>query len=116
MRNGRLRAVAGSESHGIVGVPTYADGVGFDLETMTGWFSLAPGISGHDAGAVVPNFTDGYTGSASDIGAHETGTPPMQFGVKAGRRGIQDGKGGVGPSRRRDVVEWIVDTDLDIQL
>lgn len=81
--NGRLRAIAGSERHGIVGVPTYAEGVGFDAETMTGRFSLAPGSPGHDAGAVVPNFTDGYTGTAPDTGAHESGTPPIQFGVKA---------------------------------
>jgi len=81
--NGQLRAAAGAESHGVVGVPTYADGVGFDLKTMTGKFSLAPDSPGHDAGAVIPNFTDGYTGPAPDIGAHESGTPPMQFGVKA---------------------------------
>ena len=81
--NGQLGAVAGSESHGIVGVPTYADGVGFDLKTMTGKFSLAPSSPGHNAGVILPNFTDGYTGSAPDIGAHESGTPPMQFGVKA---------------------------------
>ena len=64
-------------------MPTYADGVGFDAKTMTGQFSLAPGSPGHNAGAVIPNFTDGYTGTAPDIGAHESGTPPMQFGVKA---------------------------------
>jgi hypothetical protein len=81
--NGRLRAVAGSESHAVVGVPTYADGVGFDPKTMTGRFSLAPGSPGHNAGATVPDFTGGYTGSAPDIGAHESGTPPMQFGVEA---------------------------------
>jgi len=81
--NGRLRAVAGSESHGIVGVPAYAEGVGFDPKTMTGKFSLAPGSPGRDLGAVLPNFTDGYTGSAPDIGAYESGTPPMQFGIMA---------------------------------
>ena len=81
--NGKIGAVAGSESHGIKGVPTYADGVGFDPKTMTGRFALAPGSPGHDAGAVVPNFTDGHTGAAPDVGAHESGTPPMQFGVRA---------------------------------
>jgi hypothetical protein len=81
--NGRIRAVAGSEKHGIVGVPTYAEGVGFDPKTMTGRFALAPGSPGLDAGAVLPNFTDGYTGAAPDAGAHESGTLPMQFGVKA---------------------------------
>jgi len=83
--NGQLRAVAGSERHGIVGVPVYADGVGLDPSTKTGSFSLAPASPGYDAGAVVANFTDGHTGSAPDVGAHESGTPPMEFGVDAYR-------------------------------
>ena len=58
-------------------------GVGFDLQAMTGRFSLAQGGLGRDAGAIVPDFTDGHTGSAPDIGAHEGGMPPMQSGVRA---------------------------------
>ncbi|MCX7047559.1 MAG: right-handed parallel beta-helix repeat-containing protein [Candidatus Sumerlaeota bacterium] len=81
--NGRLRAVAKSELHGIVGVPIYAPGAGFDLKTMTGNFTLAPNSPGHNSGAPLPNFTEAYTGPAPDIGAHQSGTPPMQFGVKA---------------------------------
>ena len=81
--NGTITGVAGSEAHGIQGTPTYAPGVGFDLKTMTGRFYLAPGSPGFKAGAVVPNFTDGHAGPAPDVGAHESGTPPMQFGVKA---------------------------------
>jgi hypothetical protein len=39
---------------------------------------------GLDVGAVVPNFSDGYFGSAPDAGAHEDGAPPMRFGISAG--------------------------------
>lgn len=81
--NGQLEGVAGSESHGIVGSPSYVPGVGFDLKTMTGNFALDTRSLGREKGAVVPNFTDGYGGAAPDMGAHETGTPLMQFGVNA---------------------------------
>lgn len=81
--NGQLKMLAGSETHGMVGVPVYVQNVGFDPRSMTGHFALTPNSPGHDAGAVLANFTDGYTGSAPDIGAHESGTPPMQFGVNA---------------------------------
>jgi hypothetical protein len=81
--NGRLAAIAGSESHGIVGVPVYAAGAGLDRRTLTGKFSLQAKSPGHDQGRVIPNFTDGYNGSAPDMGAHEDGTPPLEFGVNA---------------------------------
>jgi len=32
---------------------------------------------------VIPNFSEGYTGPAPDMGAHQRGTPPRQFGVAA---------------------------------
>ena len=64
-------------------MPVYADGVGFDAAAMTGRFWLAQKSPGRDAGIALPNFTDGHTGAAPDIGAHEGDTPPMQFGVRA---------------------------------
>jgi len=36
-----------------------------------------------DSGAVLPGFNDDYLGEAPDIGAFETGTPPIQFGRRA---------------------------------
>lgn len=36
-----------------------------------------------DSGIVLPNFNDNFTGSAPDLGAFETGTPPLQFGRRA---------------------------------
>jgi hypothetical protein len=34
---------------------------------------------------VLPNFNDGFTGSAPDMGAHENGIPALEFGVEAYR-------------------------------
>jgi hypothetical protein len=36
-----------------------------------------------DAGQVLPGFNDGFTGRAPDLGAFETGRPPLQFGRRA---------------------------------
>ncbi len=38
-----------------------------------------------DSGAVIPGFNDGYAGKAPDLGAFETGLPPLQFGRRAYR-------------------------------
>lgn len=36
-----------------------------------------------DAGDVLPNFNDGFTGKAPDLGAFEVGRPPLEFGRRA---------------------------------
>jgi hypothetical protein len=74
---------ADQEEHGISGKPRYAPGAGFDLETKTGSFQLAPGSPGYDAGAVIPNFSYAFAGDGPDMGAHEAGAAPMRFGVRA---------------------------------
>ena len=66
-----------------VSEPICAEGAGLDTTTKTGHFRLAPGSPGVNAGQVIPNFSDGYTGKAPDIGAHQRGTPPIQYGVAA---------------------------------
>jgi hypothetical protein len=73
----------GQETHGVHGEPIYAEGAGLDTTTKTGHFRLAPGSPGVNAGQVIPNFSDGYTGKAPDIGAHQRGKPPIQYGVAA---------------------------------
>jgi len=73
----------GAEPQGIRGEPVYTAGAGFDPVTLTGTFQLAPGSSGAGTGEVIPNFSDGFTGAAPDMGAHQRGAPPMRFGVKA---------------------------------
>ena len=68
------------EAHGILGEPVYVSGAGFDPTTMTGRFQLTPGSPGAGAGAAIPNFSDGFTGPAPDMGAHQRGMPPLRFG------------------------------------
>ena len=71
------------EAHGIKGTPKFAAGSGLDPRTMHGSFALMPSSPGYDAGTIIPNFADRFTGAAPDIGAHEAGAPPMEFGVRA---------------------------------
>jgi hypothetical protein len=73
----------GSERHGVRGVPVYLPGHG-PASGANGLYQLAPGSPGRDAGVPIPNFNDGFAGSAPDMGAHEGGTPPMRFGVRGG--------------------------------
>ena len=48
----------------------------------SGRFELAPESPGVAAGEPIPNFSGIYEGPAPDIGAHQTGTPAMRFGVQ----------------------------------
>jgi len=75
--NGNINAYTGAERNGINGVPIY------DRNNGDGEFALHPVSPGYDAGVVLPNFNDNYNGAAPDIGAHEAGSPPMEFGVNA---------------------------------
>jgi hypothetical protein len=77
------RHPGGQEQHGLSGKPTYSPGAGFNIETKLGNFQLAPRSPGYDQAVVIPNFCDIFTGDALDMGAHEAGTGPMSFGVKA---------------------------------
>lgn len=81
---GRSAIPAGQETHGIKDVPIYAESSG--LHDGQGRLPLASTSPGYDAGLRLPNFDDGYTGKAPDLGAHEAGTPPMEFGVEAYKR------------------------------
>ena len=79
--NGRIPK--SQQAHGVRGEPVYAANAGFDPATKTGRFQLAPDSPGAGAGQPIPNFSDGYTGRAPDVGAHQRGAPPMQYGVTA---------------------------------
>jgi len=67
------------ESHGVIisSFPAYDPANGFRQ------YYLALGSPGIDAGIVIPNFNDNYVGLAPDIGAFETGLPPLEFGIHA---------------------------------
>jgi len=83
--NGWLKVGTDQEPNGVYGVPTYIPSSGYDSIAKTGIFELSSTSLGYDAGEVIANFNDNYTGAAPDIGAHEAGSPPMEFGVNAYR-------------------------------
>ena len=43
---------------------------------------LAPGSRAVDAGVVLPNFNDGFTGTAPDLGCCELGQPLPHYGPR----------------------------------
>ncbi len=76
--NGQL-LISSHEQHGIPGVPTYAPLADRSKNELP--FVLSASSLGVDAGVELPNFNDGYTGKAPDIGAHERGLPMPTFGA-----------------------------------
>jgi hypothetical protein len=82
LHNGKIEGKP--EVRGIVGTPIYKRGHGPQSEAG-GQYELDPRSPGFDAGERLPNFNDGFTGAAPDVGAHEAGTPPMRFGLSAAR-------------------------------
>ena len=82
--NNRVVAYEGAEPHGIKGVPVYAPGNG-PASGSGGMYQLDRSSPGRDAGVVIPNFNDNYEGAAPDVGAHEAGSPRMEFGMDAHR-------------------------------
>jgi hypothetical protein len=70
----------GQEAHGIKGVPTYVAGAGFSFDAKTGNFQQAPDSPGVKKGVAIPNFCEI---PSPDLGAQQSGTPPMVYGVKA---------------------------------
>jgi len=48
-------------------------------------FRLRPGSAAIDAGVVLPNITDGFTGKAPDLGAYESDLPLPHYGPRAGK-------------------------------
>ncbi|MCL2639592.1 MAG: right-handed parallel beta-helix repeat-containing protein [Phycisphaerales bacterium] len=77
------RVPEGSQKNGIKGTPKYAPGVGFNFETKTGNFQLSPSSLGYRKGVAIPNFLESNNGRRPDVGAHQSGTLPMVFGVEA---------------------------------
>jgi hypothetical protein len=80
--SGRIKAYSGVESHAVIGTPIYLSNYG-SITNKSGIFQLDPKSPGYDAGIIIPNFNDGYTGAGPDMGAHEAGTSAMLFGLKA---------------------------------
>ncbi len=49
-------------------------------------FRLAPGAKAVDAGCVLPNINDGFSGNAPDLGAYELDGPDVVYGPRTGNR------------------------------
>ncbi|WP_221033189.1 right-handed parallel beta-helix repeat-containing protein [Actomonas aquatica] len=70
--NGLVRAVDGSETHGVHAVPVFAA----PLDAERSWsVALAPGTPGSDQGVRLPGFNDDFAGDGPDMGAIEFGRP-----------------------------------------
>ncbi|HEY3077948.1 MAG TPA: hypothetical protein VGJ74_22460, partial [Burkholderiales bacterium] len=78
--NGAITGITGAESNGVRTTPTFAPGNGVG---MSGMYQLAPGTAGYGTGARIPNFNDAY--ATPDMGAHQSGTSAMSFGVNGTR-------------------------------
>lgn len=74
------RAPAAHEKHGVKGEPIYVKGAGFNRETTTGNFQLADNSPGAGVAQPIPNFSG--ESRTPDIGAHQRGAPPIQYGVR----------------------------------
>ena len=90
LHNGRIfnagaRAEKRGWGPGTRGQPVYASsGRGYpDLGARPGDFSLKRGSPGYGEAVPLPNFNDRF--SRPDVGAHQSGTPPMVFGIEASR-------------------------------
>jgi hypothetical protein len=69
-----------TEMNGISGTPIYAAGNGWVSEAG-GMYQLASNSPGFGKGVRIPNFNDGT--AAPDVGAHQSGSAAMKFGVAA---------------------------------
>ena len=69
-------------ANGILATPFYMSGHGWQSESG-GLYQLSQGTPGHDQGARVANFNDSFLGAAPDIGAAESGSTAMKFGIAA---------------------------------
>jgi len=71
------------ELHAVKAKPQYVINKGIDMATKKGNFKLRAQSPGLDEGVIIPNFCDVYAGEGPDMGAQESNSEAMQFGVKA---------------------------------
>ncbi len=85
-----FRKATGQEKHGITVDYDIFQNVGrpdpverntiYEAEDMD--FHLVPGSAAVDAGCVLPNINDDFTGKAPDLGAYEIGAPEVVYGPR----------------------------------
>lgn len=86
--NGVITAYAGAEANGIHSTPIYAPNNGW-VSGSGGMYALDPSSPGYHVAVPLPNFNDST--ATPDMGAHQSGTPPMEFGVNVVRNMVNDG-------------------------
>jgi hypothetical protein len=91
------------ENDSIDRTPRFADATLGD----SGNYVLAPRSPGHGAAELIPNFNDQFTGPDGkalrpDVGAHQSGTPRMKFGVAAYRSSRPDTRVNAGDQSKTD--------------
>ena len=80
---GPLQIDSAFHHHSLKGLlPVWRDGHG-PGSGRNGKYQLAPSSPGFDAGVLLPNFNEDYTGEAPDMGAHEANRKAMKFGLDA---------------------------------
>jgi hypothetical protein len=83
-----LTSASGQEAHGIrisrsTCFATFNVPGGTPTTIPPQMMTLQPTCAAVDAGVVLPNISDGYTGAAPDLGAYEIGAPPPQYGPRS---------------------------------
>jgi hypothetical protein len=76
---------------GLQGTPVYAAGNGWQSEAG-GMYQLATSSPGYGRGVKIPNFND--DAASPDVGAHQSGSAAMKFGVAASSGSSVGGGGG----------------------
>jgi hypothetical protein len=71
------------EATPIKGSPKFTSKFGLNRKTGKGIFCQTPDSPGYNRGIKLPNFNSDVPDGKPDLGAHEAGTPPMEFGPKA---------------------------------
>ena len=72
-----------AEATPIQGIAKFTAEFGLDRETGKGIFYQTSDSPGYNSGIIITNFNSDVPDGQPDIGAHEAGTPPMEFGPKA---------------------------------
>lgn len=78
-------SIGSGEANGATGVtPVFLNGVpAHSPDAPSGDYELDPTSRGYEEGEEIPNITAHMTSATPDVGAHEKGTLPIQYGTEA---------------------------------
>ncbi len=72
-----------AEATPIQGIAKFSSEFGLNRATGKGIFYQTSDSPGYNSGIIITNFNSDIPDGQPDLGAHEAGTPPMEFGPKA---------------------------------